>query len=153
MKAIFNFTPKNAHQITHAIMGLLMQEDFITYIEGSIDKEQTIEISDTASKSEKIRMNRYLRGPLMKSVVSAYRDAGYQLDPASALIEMKMLFGKDLYESPITGDITLNLISIGDVTKERLLTFIVDVIQHLEEDLSWSVPDSKEYLNKLAAIK
>lgn len=145
-EATFYFTPSKDGTTFQRMKELVEQPDFIDFIIEKSDTPVQVTIENAIVKSRKKKMNKFLRGPLIESVVLAYRDAGYRLDKADALTEMKARFGKELYKSPIDGDTYFKLLSIADITNQRLLTFIQDIIGHLQEDLGWfNIPDSEEY--------
>jgi len=145
-EAIFSFTPRKGNKWSTVLLSLLLQEDFKNYLKENIDKDVTIHIEHTISRSEKQRMYRFLNGPLIKNVMLAKRHYGDPKDKVECMLEMKCLFAKDI--KVINGESHAIIMSQSDMTKGQLLTFIKDIIHHLEEEYQWSVPDSGEYLIK-----
>ena len=148
MKAIFEFTPvfsNNPDRVT--INNLIKQEDFQKYIKESVLKQLTVTIEPTIIKSEKARMYKYLNGPLIDSVRQAMRQSGDLVDKAAATLEMKCLFAKDTYTAR-NGDTHAVIMSQKDMTKDRLLEFINDIIMHIESVYGFETPDSEQYKEK-----
>lgn len=91
-------------------------------------------------------MYRYLNGPLLTAVMRAKRAAGDPKDKAECMLEMKILFAKDI--KVVNGESHIIIMSQSDMTKQRLLIFIQDIIQHLEQEYGVEAPDSNEHLIK-----
>jgi hypothetical protein len=116
------------------------------------DEYITITFEKTKLVTEKMRMYNYLNGVLIPLLVKVKKDNGELVDKAECLLQMKALFAKDVIKDK-DGNFTLVLLSQSDMNKQRLLTFITDVINHLEVDYEVEAPDSHEYklmlLNKI----
>lgn len=143
-QATFDFTPKKRNDFREVIYGLISNSDFRSFILSNIDNPLSAKFEVKALKSEKMRMYAYLNGPLLTTVMRAMRDAGNQVDKASAILEMKVLFAKDTHVDR-EGNTHLIIMSQSDMSKERLLVFIKDIIHHLEEVYDTEAPDSIKY--------
>lgn len=143
-QASFDFTPKKRNDFREVIYGLLSNNDFRSFILNNIDNALSCKFEVKALKSEKMRMYAYLNGPLLTTVMRAMRDAGNQIDKATAMMEMKVLFAKDTHVDR-EGQTHLIIMSQSDMSKGRLLMFIKDIIHHLEEVYDTEAPDSIQY--------
>lgn len=145
-EAIFSFTPQKSNKWSGVLLDLLMQSDFKDYLKENQGKDLTVHIEHTISKSEKQRMYRYLNGPLIRAVMEAKRHFGDPKDKVECMLEMKCLFAKDI--KVFNGQSHAIIMSQSDMNKKQLLTFIQDIIYHLEEQYEWKAPDAQEYLIK-----
>lgn len=145
-EAIFTFTPYKGNKWSTVIMDLLLQEDFKNYVKENSGINITISLEHTLSKSEKSRMYKYLNGPLIRAVMEAKRNSGDPKDKVECMIEMKYLFAKDIVQ--VNGSSHAIIMSQSDMTKKKLLIFIQDIINHLEQEYGYKAPDSQEYLIK-----
>lgn len=144
-EATFTFTPvKDTKKWAYVLSELLLQDDFKDYILENMDKNLTINLEHTISRSEKSRMYKYLNGPLIRAVMEAKRNSGDPQDKVNSMLEMKCLFAKDI--KVINGESHLIIMTQSDMSKERLIEFIRDIINHLEYEYGCKAPDSQEYL-------
>lgn len=145
-EAIFTFTPQKGSKWSSVLLDLLLQEDFKNYVSENAGKNITIHLEHTISKSEKSRMYKYLNGPLIRAVMEAKRHFGDPKDKVECMLEMKCLFAKDIVV--VNGNSHAVIMSQSDMNKKQLLTFIQDIIHHIEEEYGWKAPDAQEYLLK-----
>lgn len=142
----FNFIPRKGAKFSESLSEMMHNETFRQFCYGNIGVALTVTVEHTISKSEKTRMYRYLNGPLLTAVMRAKRAAGDPKDKAECMLEMKILFAKDI--KVVNGESHIIIMSQSDMTKQRLLIFIQDIIQHLEQEYGVEAPDSNEYLIK-----
>lgn len=115
--------------------------------------ELTITVEENSKTNEKIRMYAYLNGVLIPALMKARREQGDVVDKAECMVDMKMLFAKDVATTK-EGDQVLILLSQSDMSKQRLLNFITDIIFHLESEYGVQAPDAEEYkLKMLNSVK
>lgn len=145
-EAMFSFTPQDGKNYREVLIDILFQEDFINYLKENKGVNLTVKLEHTIAKSEKVRMYRYLNGPLIKAVMEAKRAAGEPKDKVECMLEMKCLFAKGIVS--VGGESHAIIMSQGDMTKKELLSFIQDIIYHLEENYGYKAPDSASYLIK-----
>jgi hypothetical protein len=149
MEAIFTFTPQNQYsKPSDKAMGLLSQKDFITYLDANAGKRILVTLEHEVVKNEKQKLYAYLRGPLLHCYMECRRGDGEQLDRVTSMLELKCLYLKDLWKDK-HDNVHAIILSLGDITKTRLRTFVQDVVQHIEQEYGVEAPNSQEYkLNK-----
>ena len=143
-KIIINTTFKKDSSFDDIIQKIKRSNDLLKFIYEKRGEELTITIEETITTDSKRRMYNYLNGVLIPFLIKLKRDQGEALDKAECLVAMKMLFAKDVMQDH-NGDNVLVLLSQSDMSKSRLITFINDIIHHIEEDYGVKAPDSEEY--------
>lgn len=138
-EAIFGFTPKNGKIIPD---NRLDWDDFLLENEG---EDMVAEFKLAAKTSQKMKMYRFLFGPVMECAVKAWVSNGYSgIDKVCARYKLQAMFGKaDMIKD--SGEIEPYLIDLKKMSKSRLLKFIVDCLFFLESELGQRVPDSETY--------
>lgn len=148
MEAIFTFTPQSQYsRPSDKAMGLLAQKDFVAYLNANGGKSIVVTLEHEVVKSEKQKLYAYLRGPLLHCYMECRRGDGEQLDRVNALLELKFLYLKDVWKDKYD-NVHAVILSLGDITKTRLRTFVQDVVQHIEQEYGVEAPNSEEYKNK-----
>ena len=145
MEAIFTFTPQSqCSKTSDKAMGLLAQKDFVAYLDANAGKRILVTLEHEVVKNEKQKLYAYLRGPLLHCYMECRRGDGEQLDRANALLELKAMHLKDLWKDK-HDNVHAIILSLGDITKTRLRTFVQDVVQHIEQEYGVEAPNSQEY--------
>jgi hypothetical protein len=95
--------------------------------------------------AEKQRLYNYYFGPLLSCAVEGLTNAGYEgVDKVVADYMLMSEMGKGFYKNP-KGEMEPCLLSKSKMNKERLLKYVQDVINFLEQTLRMRVPDAQEY--------
>lgn len=143
MEAIFDFKSKDGK------LTALNPEGFRKYCLEVNDEIISGEYTIAAQLPEKIRMYRYLMGPLMYCAIEALTAAGYSgIDKVVAEYHMRAQFAKSSYMKP-TGEEEVYLLEKKNMSKKRLHKYITDIIFYLETEFGQTVPDAEFYTNKL----
>ena len=145
MEAMFIFMPQSGNKIPDKAIGLLYQKDFVKYLEENEGVSIVVSLEHEVVKSEKKKLYRYLNGVLIPALMRAKRESGETCDKVACMISMKAEYAKDIYVNR-KGESMAILMSQEDMTKSRLLQFIKDIIQHLEEWYGVEAPDASRYL-------
>lgn len=144
MKAAFTATPKNGK------LAYSNPEDLYRYLIEQDGTDLYIEMKPLAKISEKVRMLRYLHGPLLATAVKAYAEDGFEfIDKVAALYKLKAEFARGVIFNTKTGTDEYYLKDISSMDKKELLKFINDVVLYLEMNFFMETPDSEVYKNML----
>lgn len=111
--------------------------------------ELDISVKHAAKLSEKMRMYRFLFGPLMDSAVRGYGRQGWEsMDKVKARYKLQAEFCKEEMYNSKTSKIEVYLLDLSSMPKARLLKFIQDCMFYIEQELETEVPDSEEWKAK-----
>lgn len=107
---------------------------------------QTITFEDSEKISDKQKLyNYYHKVVLRQHAVKAFRESGYNMEDEVVIdYRLRSMFAKIHLKKP-TGDYDIALEDKKNMSKDRLLTFIIDVIHFLETEMGEVVSDSEEY--------
>lgn len=148
MEAIFSFVPASRYsKVSDKIADLTRQEDFIKYLQKNDGVRILVTLEHEVVKSEKQKMYAYLRGPLLHCYMDCRRRDGEPVDRVVAMLELKCLYLKDIWKDR-HDNVHAVVLSLADITKTRLRTFIQDVVQYIEQEYGVEVPDSSQYKKK-----
>jgi len=142
MSVIFTATPnRKGELIFHN------KEDLFKYCCVNVEKEQTVTIEATAKLTPKMRLYAYYHKVVLRNhAVKAFRNAGYEgEDEVSVSYRLEAMFAKIYLKKP-DGTFDVGVENKRNMTKDRLLVFVCDVIHFLETELNEQVADSQEYL-------
>lgn len=121
-------------------------DEVVRYLNSKHGIEQTITFEDTEKRTEKDKMYAYYHKIVLRQhAVRAFRSAGYVCkDEVEVSYHLEAMFAKMYVKKP---DGTYNIVTENKskMTKDRLLTFIVDVIHFLETEMGEVVSDSEEF--------
>lgn len=117
---------------------------FINFIFENKGKQINVVLEADKRTSKKLQMYAYLNGVLIPFATKLFRQSGDMVDSGQTMINLKVMFAKDIITTK-EGDTALILLSQSDMNKDRLLTFIKDIILFLEMEFGVDVPDSDEY--------
>lgn len=142
----FTFIPHRGKSLlnTDLVFGLTAQKDFINFLLENEGISLIVTIEHENIRSEKKRLYRFLNGILIPCIVEAKIANGEVADKVSVLIEMKAEFGKDIHVNK-KGESMAILMSQEDMSKSRLLQFVKDSIQYLEQEYGTECPDSQKW--------
>jgi len=149
MKIRFNFTPRFGYNLRDKLFDLLNNEDFFKYLSHMVDKEVVMELKPAVKAGTKQALYDYYHGPLMAIAIQAYTDAGYELmDEVKCDYLLKAECAKGTMTTPEGEEVYL--LDKSKMTKERLIKFVNDCIDHLVMNLNvpeGNIPDSESYKN------
>lgn len=149
MKIRFNFTPRFGYNLRDKLFDLLNNEDFFKYLSHMVDKEVVMELKPAVKHGTKQALYDYYHGPLMAIAIQAYTDAGYELmDEVKCDYLLKAECAKGTMTTPEGEEVYL--LDKSKMTKERLIKFVNDCIDHLVMNLNvpeGNIPDSESYKN------
>jgi len=149
MKIHFNFTPRKGYNLRDKLFDLLNNEDFFKYLTHMADKEVRMELRPAVKHGTKQALYDYYHGPLMAISIQAYTDAGYELmDEVKCDYLLKAECAKGTMTTPEGEEVYL--LDKSKMTKERLIKFVNDCIDHLVMNLNVpeeNIPDSESYKN------
>ncbi len=146
VSVVFRFKEKDSiKDITDKIK---RNETLSKFLYQSRESEVTITVEENNKVTEKVRIYAYLNGVLIPALMKARRNQGDVVDKAECMVDMKILFAKDVKEDK-NGNQLIVVMSQSDMTKQRLLDFVTDIIFHLESEYGVEAPDAEEYKLKL----
>lgn len=146
VSVVFRFKEKDT--IKDIVDKIKVNHTIASFLYQSRESEVTITVEENNKTNEKIRMYAYLNGVLIPTLIKAKRNQGDVLDKTECMLQMKMLFAKDVVTDN-SGDQVFVIMSQSDMSKQRLVDFITDIIFHLESEYGIQAPDSEEYKLKL----
>lgn len=151
MKAIFSFVPKDCYNSKEAADGLFQQEDFRTYLRGMAGKDLTVEIKETASLPEKVRLYNYYFKVVLGIAIQCFEHDGWtSMDKVKADHLLKFECGKEIMYNEKTDTEQVYLFEKSAATKKELYDFVCRCITYLEVERGYKVPDSDSYLFRKA---
>lgn len=141
MSVIFTATPnRKGELIFHNT------EDLFKYCCVNVEKEQTVTIEETAKLTPKMKLYSYYHKVVLRHhATKAFRNAGYEgEDEVTIDYRLRSMFAKIHLKKP-DGTFDIAIEDKKQMTKDRLLIFVNDVIHFLETELHEQVADSAEY--------
>jgi len=151
MRIKFNFTPRFGYNLRDKLFDLLNNEDFFKYLSHMVDKEVVMELKPAVKKGTKQALYDYYHGPFMAIAIQAYTQAGYEgMDEVKCDYLLKAEVAKGAMTTP-EGE-QVYLLDKSKMTKERLIKFVNDCIDHLVINLDVpqeNIPDSEMYKNMM----
>lgn len=143
MEAIFSFIPRNGKPVWNNPFDM---ERYCLQNEGV---DTTASFKASAKLSEKMKMYKFLFGPLMDSAVRGYARQGWDgIDKAKARYMLQAEFAKEEFYNSKTGQIVITIIDLSSMSKARLLKFLQDCIYYIETELETETPDSEGWKMK-----
>ena len=139
MEAIFNAKSDGKHCLYESV------DDFAKYLMETEGEDLIVAIKPKAKTSEKMRMYAFYHGPVLHCAMIAYTAVGYQ--GVDKVVDDYMLcaeFAKALYQKP-DGSYHPYILGRSDMTKNRFLKYLQDVLLFLEVEMKMRVPDSEEW--------
>lgn len=121
-------------------------DEVVRYLNSKHAVEQTITFEDTEKRTEKDKMYSYYHKVVLRQhAVKAFRVAGYEGEDEVVIdYRLRSMFAKIHLKKP-NGDYDIALEDKKNMSKDRLLTFIVDIIHFLETEMGEIVSDSEEF--------
>lgn len=113
------------------------------YAEGT---DITVEVEETAKRTPKMKLYSYYHKVVLRMhAVKAFRSAGYSgEDEVTVDYRLRAMFAKIHLKKP-DGTFDIAIEDKRNMTRERLLDYVLDVIHFLETDMNEPVSDSDEY--------
>jgi len=120
-----------------------LTNEFLHSING---KKLTVTIEEEAGRTDKEKLYAYYHKVVLRQhALPAMRNAGYICkDEVEISYHLEAMFAKVYVKKP-DGTYNIATENKSKMTKDRLLTFVVDVIHFLETELGEMVSDSEEY--------
>jgi len=140
MEAIFTAIPM------HGKLNFFNLYDLERYCIQNEGIEIHVQMKHAAKLSEKMKMYKFLFGPVMDSAVRGFTRQGWEgMDKVKARYKLQAEFAKEEMYNSKTGQVEIYLIDLSSMSKARLLKFIQDCLLFIETELETEVPDSEEY--------
>lgn len=140
MEAIFTAIPM------HGKLNYFNLYDLERYCIENEGIELHISMKHASKLSEKMKMFRFLFGPVMDSAVRGFTRQGWEgMDKVKARYRLQAEFAKEEMYNSKTQKTEIYLIDLSNMSKARLLKFIQDCLHFIETELETEVPDSEEY--------
>lgn len=122
------------------------RDEFDGYVRQIGDQDLVITVKPVTAMSEKERMYAYLHGPVYEAVMNALTHDGWEgVDKVVAESYLKNHCARDIMYNKHNDQTMTFWMSKGDMDKKRLLKYIVDCLQLLEERHGVIVMDGNEY--------
>lgn len=145
MKAIFEFKVGKGFTISDRLRDLIGKNDFRIFLAENEGVDLTVMFDESSIKDNKMKLFRFLNGPLISTLMKAMIDNGEMVDKTYCMLSMKVLYAKDLWTDS-KGQTHSIILSQSDMSFNRLLTFVQAIIHHLESEYNTKAPDSEYYL-------